>query len=155
MARKLKVFETSQGFFDLNESCARSVGCEQQSLSPRGPKGIRRRRVIAAAMAKPGIVLRRPVGSDGFFREHADLPSAASLDAQPREGKSKPKKSAPAKPAERDEKSEREAAAKYAKEERQREKQRAKAEAEAARARKSETPRLKNTSCAAPGRSGA
>ena len=80
--------------------------------------------------------MRRPVGSDGFFREHADLPSAASLDAQPREGKSKPKKSAPAKPAKRDEKSEREAAAKYAKEERQREKQRAKAEAEAAKARK-------------------
>ena len=34
---------------------------------------------MAAAMAKPGIVLRRPVGSDQPFREHADLPTIESL----------------------------------------------------------------------------
>ena len=33
-------------------------------------------KVIAAAMAKPGIVLRRPVGSDAAFSEHSDLPSS-------------------------------------------------------------------------------
>jgi hypothetical protein len=26
-------------------------------------------------MSKPGVVVRRPVGSDGPFREHADLPT--------------------------------------------------------------------------------
>jgi hypothetical protein len=31
--------------------------------------------VIAAAMAKPGVVLKRPVGSAGLFGEHAELPT--------------------------------------------------------------------------------
>ncbi|WP_333921683.1 cell envelope biogenesis protein TolA [Bradyrhizobium sp. CCBAU 25338] len=31
--------------------------------------------VIAAAMAKPGVVLRRPVGTDRPFSEHAELPT--------------------------------------------------------------------------------
>jgi hypothetical protein len=30
--------------------------------------------VIAATMAMPGVVLKRPVGSDGAFSEHAELP---------------------------------------------------------------------------------
>jgi hypothetical protein len=30
--------------------------------------------VIAATTAKPGVVLKRAVGSDGPFRENADLP---------------------------------------------------------------------------------
>src|ERR1700712_1240002 len=30
--------------------------------------------VIAATMAKPGVVLKRQVGSDGPFGEHAELP---------------------------------------------------------------------------------
>jgi hypothetical protein len=30
--------------------------------------------VIAATMAKPGVVLKRPVGSSGPFKEHAELP---------------------------------------------------------------------------------
>ncbi len=91
--------------------------------------------VIAAAIAKPGIVLRRPVGSSTAFKEHAELTSAASLDARPRKEKAKAKTAASAKPSKRDGNSEREAAAKYAKEERQRDKQRAKEEAEAAKAR--------------------
>jgi hypothetical protein len=92
--------------------------------------------VIAAAMAKTGIVLHRPVGSSSAFKEHADLPSAVSLEARPHKGKVKAKKTASAKPSsKRDERSERETAAKYEREERQREKQRAKEEAEAAKAR--------------------
>jgi colicin import membrane protein len=31
--------------------------------------------VIAAAMAKPAAVLRRPVRSDGAFDEHTELPT--------------------------------------------------------------------------------
>src|SRR5256885_2876581 len=31
--------------------------------------------VIAATMAKPGVVLRRPVGTDRPFSEHAELPT--------------------------------------------------------------------------------
>ena len=35
--------------------------------------------VIVAAMKKPGVVLQRPVGSDKPFKEHSELPTAASL----------------------------------------------------------------------------
>ena len=31
--------------------------------------------VVAATMSKPGVVLRRPVGSDAPFSEHPDLPT--------------------------------------------------------------------------------
>jgi colicin import membrane protein len=30
--------------------------------------------IVAATLAKPGVVLRRPVGSEGGFSEHAELP---------------------------------------------------------------------------------
>jgi hypothetical protein len=35
------------------------------------------RDIIAATMAKPGVVLKRPVGSDGPFGEHVHLPTEA------------------------------------------------------------------------------
>jgi beta-phosphoglucomutase-like phosphatase (HAD superfamily) len=39
--------------------------------------------VIAATMAKPGVVLKRPVGSDGPFGEHAELPkNLAGMDGK-------------------------------------------------------------------------
>jgi hypothetical protein len=51
--------------------------------------------VIAATMAKPGVVLRRPVGSQGPFRERADLPTHL-VDEEPkrrsRRASAKPKK---------------------------------------------------------------
>src|SRR4030088_2610321 len=31
--------------------------------------------VVAATMAKPGVMLKRPVGSHGRFKEHAELPT--------------------------------------------------------------------------------
>jgi colicin import membrane protein len=31
--------------------------------------------IIAATMRKPGVILRRPIGSNGPFKEHADLPT--------------------------------------------------------------------------------
>src|SRR4051794_41831718 len=31
--------------------------------------------VIAATMRKPGVILKRPIGSNGPFKEHADLPT--------------------------------------------------------------------------------
>jgi colicin import membrane protein len=38
--------------------------------------------IVAATMAKPGIVLRRPVGSNGPFSEHAELPKDAHRQDQ-------------------------------------------------------------------------
>jgi colicin import membrane protein len=91
-------------------------------------------KVIAAAMGKPGVVLQRPVGSDEAFREHADLPTVASLGAPPRRGKARPKKAAALKARQIDEKAERRAAAAFEKQRRRREKQRQKEEAAAAKA---------------------
>jgi hypothetical protein len=141
MPRKLKVFQTSQGFFDLAiaapsmKAALEAWGASSNLFHQGFAKESEDDAMIAAAMAKPGIVLRRPVGSSSAYKEHADLPSAASLDARPHKEKAKARKAASAKPSKRNEKSEREAAAKYEKEERQREKQRAKEEAEAAKAR--------------------
>jgi colicin import membrane protein len=36
--------------------------------------------VVAATMSKPGVVLRRPVGSDGPLKEHPDLPKDLAGD---------------------------------------------------------------------------
>jgi colicin import membrane protein len=46
-------------------------------------------------MRSSGVILRRPVGSDGPFREHADLPTHLSDDGlkhTPRKIRTKPKK---------------------------------------------------------------
>jgi hypothetical protein len=51
--------------------------------------------VIAATVANPGVILRRPVGSDGSFREHADLPRHLAGDKRnykQGEARRKPKK---------------------------------------------------------------
>jgi hypothetical protein len=40
--------------------------------------------VVAATMAKPGVMLKRPVGSNGPFKEHAELPTnLGDATAQP------------------------------------------------------------------------
>jgi colicin import membrane protein len=48
--------------------------------------------VIAATMEKPGIVLRRPLGSDEQFSEHAGLPTIESLGVAPHKIKKTPEK---------------------------------------------------------------
>jgi hypothetical protein len=37
---------------------------------------------VAATLAQPGVVLRRPVGSDGAFSEHAELPKELPIDQE-------------------------------------------------------------------------
>ena len=45
--------------------------------------------VVAAAMSKPDVVLRLPAGSEGPYREHADLPTDLAGDAKKSRAKSK------------------------------------------------------------------
>jgi colicin import membrane protein len=141
MPRKLKTYQTSQGFYDLTiaapsmKAALEAWGASSNLFHQGFAKESEDSKVIAAAMAKPGIVLRRPVGSDTAFSEHSGLPSAASLDAPQRQGKAKPEKAKPAKEQKVDEKAERRAAAAYEKEEQRRERQRQKEEAAAAKAR--------------------
>ena len=90
--------------------------------------------VVAAAMAKPGVVLRRPVGSDQPFREHADLPTVESLATHPaqKQHSAQPKNTEAAKT---DEKEARKAALAYERERERRERQRQKEEIAAAKVR--------------------
>jgi colicin import membrane protein len=86
MARKLKTYQTSLGFFDL----AIAAPSMKAALQAWGLKtnlfhqGFARETddpaIVAATVAKPGVVLRRPVGSDGAFSEHAELPKELPID---------------------------------------------------------------------------
>jgi len=81
MARKLKTYQTSLGFFDLAiaapsmKAALEAWGAHSNLFHQGAAKESDDPDVIAAAMKKPGVVLRRPVGSDGSFSEHAELPT--------------------------------------------------------------------------------
>ena len=81
MARKLKTFTTSAGFFDLavaapSMKAALEAWGSKNNLFQHGFAKISDDpKIVAATMAHPGIVLRRPVGSNGAFSEHAELPT--------------------------------------------------------------------------------
>jgi colicin import membrane protein len=80
MARKLKTFTTSAGFFDLavaapSMKAALEAWGSKNNLFQHGfAKVSEDPKIVAATMAHPGVVLRRPVGSNGAFSEHAELP---------------------------------------------------------------------------------
>jgi len=140
MPRKLKTYQTSQGFYDLavatpSMKAALEAWGSKQNLFHQGfAKETDDSEVVAAAMAKPGVVLRRPVGSDQPFREHADLPTIESLDRSPRKSKVSRSQRIP-KAAKTDEKEARKAALAYERERERRERQRQKEETAAAKVR--------------------
>jgi hypothetical protein len=81
MARKLKTYETSLGFFDLAiaapsmKAALDTWGADSNLYHQSAAKQSEDPDVVAATMAKPGVVLKRPVGSNGPFKEHAELPT--------------------------------------------------------------------------------
>src|SRR6266403_617146 len=81
MARKLKTYQTSLGFFDLAiaapsmKAALEAWGADSNLFHQGAAKESKDPDVVAATMAKPGVVLKRPVGSDGPFTEHADRPA--------------------------------------------------------------------------------
>ena len=81
MARKLKTYQTSLGFFDLAiaapsmKAALEAWGADSNLFHQGAAKESDDPDVIAATMTKPGVVLRRAVGSDGPFGEHAELPT--------------------------------------------------------------------------------
>ena len=104
MPRKLKTYQTSLGFYDL----AIAAPSMKAALDAWGAgsnlfhQGVAREsgdaEVVAATMSKPGVVLRRPVGSAGPFREHADLPTDLAGDGpklRPKKTLAKPKDQVP------------------------------------------------------------
>ena len=81
MARQLKTFETSLGFFDLAiaapsmKAALQAWGADSNLFHQGAARESKDPDVVAATLAKPGVVLKRPVGSDQPFGETADLPT--------------------------------------------------------------------------------
>jgi hypothetical protein len=88
MARKLKTYQTSLGFFDLAiaapsmKAALQAWGSKTNLFQQGFAKETNDPAIIAATFAKPGVVLRRPVGSDGTFSEHAELPKELPIGAK-------------------------------------------------------------------------
>jgi hypothetical protein len=136
MARKLKTYQTSLGFFDLAiaapsmKAALEAWGADSNLFHQGAAKESHDPDVIAATMAKPGVVLRRPVGSDGSFKEHAELPTdlgGGGPTRTARKSKGPRKKKRCSRPV--DKAAERKAALAYDREQRRREAERAKEEA--------------------------
>ena len=136
MARKLKTYQTSLGFFDLAiaapsmKAALEAWGADSNLFHQGAAKESDDPDVIAAAMAKPGVVLRRPVGTDRPFSEHAELPTDLG-DRRSTKASRKSKGSKAEKRSSRpvDKAAERKAALAYEREQRRRELERAKEEA--------------------------
>jgi hypothetical protein len=137
MARKLKTYQTSLGFFDLAiaapsmKAALEAWGADSNLFHQGAAKESDDPDVIAASIQNPGVVLRRPVGSDGPFGEHAELPTDLGNGERPTKSARTSKGPKAKKPSSRpvDKVAERKAAFDYEREWRSRELERAKEEA--------------------------
>src|SRR6202012_2396209 len=97
MARKLKTYVASLGFFEQAiaapsmKAALEAWGADSNLFHQGAAKETTDPDIIAATMEKPGVVLKRAVGSDGPFGENAELPKNLGGDAG--------RKRAPATPA--------------------------------------------------------
>ena len=136
MARKLKTYETSLGFFDLAiaapsmKAALEAWGADSNLFHQGAANQSEDPDVVAATRAKPGVVLKRPVGSNGPFKEHAELPRDLG-DGGAKKAARKVARGSPQKHAKKtvDEAADRKASLAFEKERERRERERAKEEA--------------------------
>jgi colicin import membrane protein len=141
MVRKLKVYQTSQGFFDLAiaapsmKAALEAWGANSNLFHQGFAREVSDQATIKAALAKPGIVLKRPVGTSEPFGETAHLPTERQMTGRSRRSETSAGKTrrSPDRPV--DDKTARKAAQIYEKEERQREISRRKEKATRAKER--------------------
>ena len=80
MARPLKVFQAHLGFYDTvvaapsRAAALKAWGSRQNLFRDGSAKETQDAQAVAAARAKPGVVLRRAAGSNAPFGENPDLP---------------------------------------------------------------------------------
>ena len=136
MIRKLKTFVTSLGFFDQAiaapsmKAALEAWGADSNLFHQGAAKQTEDPDIVAATMAAPGVVLKRPVGSSGPFREHADLPTDIGDSQRPSRAAKTAKGRSPRSPTgAADPAAERKAALTFDKEEKRREREQAKEEA--------------------------
>jgi colicin import membrane protein len=85
MAAKLKSFVTESGFFELavaapsRAAALRAWGMKHDLFAQGLARQASDKATIETTMAKPGTVLRRPLGSKGPFREDAELPDVKGI----------------------------------------------------------------------------
>ena len=138
MPRKLKSYQTSIGFFDLAiaapsmKAAAEAWGTDTDIFKKGFAKLTDDADVVDATMAKPGVVLKRPVGSSSSFSEDPKLPKLPKND---RPSKRQPKPQITSK-AKVDDKAAKEAALAFQKEQKRREERRRKEEAAREKRRK-------------------
>jgi hypothetical protein len=134
MARKLKTYQTSLGFFEQAiaapsmKAALEAWGADSNLFHQGAAKESQDPDVIAATMAKPGVVLKRPVGSDGPFGEHAELPNNLDQDGRKKPAH-KPSAKAQKSSVPPDKAADRRAAQAYERERQRREREEAKEEA--------------------------
>jgi hypothetical protein len=139
MARKLKTYTTSVGFFDLAiaapsmKAALQAWGSNSNLFHQGFAREVTDGPAVAATMAKPGVVLRRPVGSNKPFEEDASLP--ASLAGEKDDAPTRRKREEPS-PRRIDRKAAREAALDREREERKQDAARRKQEAAREKTRK-------------------
>jgi hypothetical protein len=131
MPRHLKTYQTSIGFFDLaiaapSMKAALEAWGSKANLFHQGfAKEATDPAVIAAAMAKPGVVLRRAVGTDRSFSEDAEFSSDLPVGDVNLTRRARVPKSAAAPPTpKRDANAERAAAMAHAREQNRRDSER-------------------------------
>ncbi len=135
MPRKLKTFQTSLGFYDLAiaapsmKAALEAWGAGSNLFHQGVAKETEEPDVVAATMAKPGVVLKRAAGSNGRFAEHAGLPTDLGDDTGGERKKSHRPESKRRPSPEISEKDARKAAAEFEREQKRREAERRKEEA--------------------------
>jgi colicin import membrane protein len=134
MPRRLNSYQTSLGFFDLAvaapsmKAAAEAWGSRPDDFKRGFAKRTDDPAIVAATMAKPGVVLMRPVGSKGTFIEHAKLPKGLPVGAV-EERPVRPRSTTKEPPSKLHDKDAREAALAFAREQKQRNRARQKQEA--------------------------
>src|SRR6201999_142981 len=132
MVRKLKVYVTSLGFFEQAiaapsmKAALEAWGADSNLFHQGAAKESRDPDVIAATMEKPGVVLKRPVGSDGPFGEHAQLPKYLGRETTTKAASKSSGQRAKKPPGSADEMADRKASQAYEHERLRRERQEAK-----------------------------
>jgi hypothetical protein len=87
MARALKVFRAHLGFYDSvvaapsRKAAAAAWGSGAGLFQHKTAAETKDAEAVEAALAQPGVILRRPFGSRGVFKENPDLPKVPKLTA--------------------------------------------------------------------------
>src|ERR1700761_5976014 len=97
MPRKLKTFVTSAGFFDAAvaapsmKAALEAWGANKKAFQQGFAEETDDPAIVAATMAKPGVVLRRAVGTKDPFTENPALPKSLPAGKSPPRPQPKPK----------------------------------------------------------------